>query len=415
MFRFDRSGFLSADEMAANPPSTPVSRPDRRVVSREPSTVGAPPPSSPIPVPPPDQKISSSETKPDDAPAQPLPAAHGIRLVSRGDLTPTWGIVVRWADYFMMDGLPTGVLEARKQIEYRDVWHSPTGSMVQFTMDSPKGWITTPYLISPTNLHLFTGPVSGLSAEDTQAVMDHYALNGHETAGGHPASRPLPPGVRLVSQGGVAPAWGIVQKQANRYSPDGMRTGRIEAGTFIRCLGTTSSSKGPMAVCLPETLGQAPGAKTLVSVSDLLLFTGSPQSLSDRQRQALRTYYEVDSQITLRRNDLLQAASAKNPHFAAYQTAYQKLTAHIANSRKAVYHRDHAAGGVARVQAQERLYAAQMEEKRLQMALDEAQQKFTAWRSEHADELAMPEQDEAIMKLSEQKRTLSAVLADFGL
>jgi uncharacterized protein (DUF1697 family) len=338
-----------------------------------------------------------------------------MRLVSRGDLTPTWGLVCRRTEYFMMDEWPTGVLEARKRIEYRDVWHSPAGSMVQFTIDSPKGIPTTPYLVSQTNLYLFAGRASGFSVEEVHALLDHYALGDRGAADGGKEPCPPPKDIRLVSRGDAVPAWGIVRQQASRYTPEGVRDGTVEAGTFVDCQKVVGSSKGPMAVCLLEPADGTTVARRLINTKDLHLFTGTFRILARGQQQALRTYYELDGRIMLRKNELLQASAAKNPHFSAYQAAYRELTAHIRKSRDEVFRRDHAVGGADRVQAQERLFAARMEERRLRTVLEEAGKRFTTWRGEHTGELALPEHDEEITDLTRLKKTLSSMLPGLGL
>ena len=341
------------------------------------------------------------------------PAALGIRLVLRGDVAPSWGIVCRQSEYFMMDGLPVDRLEAGKLIDYRSTHYSSQGAMVEFMFDSPAGIPTTPYLMSQTNLILFTGNYSELSTQQVRDLKACYAVGETTPAARAQPVRYPPRGVQLALRGDVKPGWGVVRQQTNRYTADGRWMGSVAAGSLIDYVGTVSSSKGAMVGCLLCTTNERSSVRSLISQKDLHLFTGSYRSLSDKQVKDLRAYYELAGKIALRRNELLQASAAKNPFFPDYQAAYRVLMTNIDKARGEVILRDHAAGAE-KVQAQERLSDVRMEQRRLLLKYDEVEGKFKDWKKEHAAELQSPDDDADIRQMTKLKRTLAPAIPELA-
>lgn len=343
-----------------------------------------------------------------------VPARLGIHLVSRGDVTPSWGMACRPAEYFMMDGLSTGRLEAGKKIDFRSIRCSQQGPMVEFMVDSPVGIPTTPYLVSPTNLFLFTGSYSGLTGAQIEELKDCYALREPAASSEKPQASKPPKGVLLVQRGDVAPAWGVVRQQANYYLADGRRIGLVDAGVLIEYRKSVPSPKGLLADCfICATNGSVP-ARALINQKDLHLFTGSYRGLSAAQLKDVRTYYELAGKRIARKNELLQASAAKNPNFSAYRSAYQALMAHVEKNKAALDCRDRAVDDE-RVQAQARLYELRMEERRLRITYEEAEKKFKDWKKAHAEELQAPDDDPDIALWSKLQRMLAPGIAGLAL
>jgi hypothetical protein len=390
--------------------------------AKETSTQDALPAQPPLPAPPKEESTTAARTEwtppvevqesivvfNEAQPGEPVrtPASLGIRLASRGDVRPSWGIVCKPAEYFMMDGLLTGRLEAGKRIDYRTTQYASQGAMVEFMFDNPRGVPTTPYLISQTNLYLFTGSYKGLTVRQMQELQTYYELNEAAAFSESRQAPPPPKDVQLVLRGDVTPGWGVVRQQSNYYMTDGRRAGLLAAGTLIDYQRAVSSSKGAMVDGLICSTDQGPSIRGLIDQKDLHLFTGSYKDLSAKRVKDLRAYYELVGKIALRRKELLQASAEKNPFFPAYQATYQVLAAHIEKSRIEVLRRDHLAGAD-KVQAQARLYEMRMEERRLLMGYEEIQQKFKDWKKEHADELQAPEDDGEIRLCTKQKDTLA--------
>jgi len=338
------------------------------------------------------------------------PARLGIRLVSRGDVTPSWGMTCRPAEYFMMDGLSTGRLEAGKKIDFRSIRCTAQGPMVEFMVDSPVGIPTTPYLVSPTNLFLFTGSYSGLTGAQVEELKDVYALRETALNPEKAESARPPKGILLVQRGDVAPAWGVVRQQANYYWTDGRRAGLVDAGALVEYRKAVPSPKGLLADCLIcVTNGSAP-ARALIRQKDLHLFTGSYGELSAAQVKDVRTYYELAGKKSARRTELLQASAAKNPFFSAYRSAYQALMAHVEKNQAALDCRDRAVDDE-RVQAQARLYELRMDERRLRIVYEEAEKKFKDWKKAHAEELQAPDEDPDMALWSKLQRMLAPGIA----
>ena len=334
------------------------------------------------------------------------PGEKGIRLVSRGDGDPVWGIVCRQAEYFMMDGFPTGFLVAGKRIGYRGTRYSAHGAMIEFTVDGAAGLPSTPFLISQTNVLLFAGACDGLSAQQISELWTNYTQDQAPSPAEDKQTWAPPRGIQLVLRGDLVPMWGVVRKQTSRYRADGGWLGFVDAGALIDYRRTVSSSKGPMAECLLGVTNGVLPARTLISLEALHLFTGSYTSLSKEQIRDLQTYYEVAGKIESRKNEMLQASAAKNPFFPAYQSSYQALAAHIERAKEEVVRRDHAAGAE-KVQAQERLFKMRMEERRLDIAFQEAEKKVKEWKKEHAGEWQSPDKDLDIKRWEKLRHTLA--------
>ena len=342
------------------------------------------------------------------------PATLGVGLVSRGDRTPLWGIACRRSPYFMMDGLPTGVLEAGKRIDYRRRRPSGQGSMVEFMIDSPGGIPTTPYLVSETNVVLFSGDYSRLTPQQNKALNDFCAAADAGEGLAMSELPPLPASIVLVLRGDRVPTWGVVRCRASRFQMDGRRDGFVEAGSLVDCQRTVSSSGGPVVECLLLATNGPSAARCLIEQGNLHLFTGHYRRFSDTFVRDMQEYYRLNGNILLRRLELLQESASKNPYFRDCQAAYRALTAHVEKSRVEVDRRDRALGAE-RVNEQEQLFRLRMEERKLRMDYEEIEKKFKEWRSEHADVQRSPDADMDLKVWTARKRALVPHLAGLAL
>jgi len=198
----------------------------------------------------------------------------------------------------------------------------------------------------------------------------------------------------FLAQPKERPGWGVTRQQTAVFTPDGARLREIPAGTLLEFRGVRASSKGQMIECLlvqTDSLSPPP----LVSGADVLLFTGSHKRLSARQRADLQAYYELNGRILRRKNELLQIAGAKNPHFAAYREAHAKLMGNIDRARELAARRDRLTD-FEKMQAENHLRELKVSEARLRAEYDAIHARFREWKARHAEELPDPEKDPSV-------------------
>lgn len=227
--------------------------------------------------------------------------------------------------------------------------------------------------------------------------------------------REVPPaaqGISLASAGST-PAWGITCLRTTYYKPDGSRQGHVPSGTLFTYRSTHSSSRGEMVECQFLVEGVSPAAY-LVGKQDVCLFTGSHQNLSARQLAALKSYYDLNGKIALRKSELFQAAASKNPFFNSCNEASKAYSDHLAKAKALAAQRSRATNDE-RSRIEDQLREMKMTELRLKAECESQQQKLRIWREQHASEVAKPESDPDIQKWGQEMASLRAVVPGLAL
>jgi len=227
--------------------------------------------------------------------------------------------------------------------------------------------------------------------------------------------RDLPPaaqGISLASSGST-PMWGITCLRTTYYKPDGTRQGHVPSGTLFTYRNTHSSSRGEVVECQFLVEGVAP-TPFLVGKQDVCLFTGSHTNLTAHQLAALKSYYDLNGKIALRKSDLLQAAAAKNPFSAACNDANKAYSDHLAKAKALAAQRARATNEE-RSRIEDQLREMKMTELRLKTESEALQRKFNLWRDQHASEVAKPESDPDILKWTQEMASLRSIVPGLAL
>ena len=184
------------------------------------------------------------------------------------------------------------------------------------------------------------------------------------------------------------PGWGVTFQRTAYYKLDGTRLGTVPGGTVFDFRQAHTSSRGTMIECQFLREGRTE-ATFLVSRKEVHLFTSSYSRLSARQLEALKSYYERNGLIDLRKRELLQASANRNPHYQAANAAYRAFNDHIAKA-KALSETRESASELEKARLEEQLRQMKLTETRLKAELTAANEKFRVWKEQHADEIAKP-------------------------
>ena len=204
------------------------------------------------------------------------------------------------------------------------------------------------------------------------------------------------------------PGWGVTSHRVSYYKADGSYAGTVEGGVLFDCARTITSSKGAMVEC--RFLGEGvPEGLFLVGRKDAQFFTASHERLSKARIRALKDYYALNGKIEARRAEVLESGAARSPHFAAARAAHEAYQKHIQEARRLEQMRDRLADGE-RMRLEDQLRELKLKEVVLKKTFEEAQEKYTAWKKAHADELPKPEDDADIKRWAQEKRQLAAAL-----
>jgi hypothetical protein len=219
-------------------------------------------------------------------------------------------------------------------------------------------------------------------------------------------------GVYLASHGD-RPGWGVTSQRTTYYKLDGARQGTVPGGILFTIVRAHQSSKGAMLECafLQNSVTNGP---FLVSRKDVNLFTASHTVLSKRQLDALLGFYSLSGKVGVRKNELLQASAAKNPHFAAANAAYQAYLAHIAQAKELASKRE-TATELDKARLEDQLRELKVAEVKLKATLDAANLKFREWKQQHASEVAKPENDPDIKRWTAEMATLRSVVPGLAM
>ncbi len=238
------------------------------------------------------------------------------------------------------------------------------------------------------------------------------ATAAQTTAAADDDTPPALVGVYPVGRGD-RPGWGVTHQRATYYKPDGSRLGSVAGGVLFDFKESRQTSKGVMIEGLFFQNGATNGPY-LVSRKDVHLFTASHEKMSARQLDALRAYYALSGKIGMRKTELLQASAAKNPHFTAYNEAYRVFTAHIAKGKELLAQRDKATE-LDRARLDDRLREMKVAETKIKADYEALHLKFREWKTQHAVELAKPENDPDVMRWTQEMAALRKIIPGLAL
>lgn len=288
-------------------------------------------------------------------------------------------------------------------------------------------YVAAPYARPYVSSLFGNGGDSARPAERSQAPQKAAALPPRAAPAPRPAAAPqaapeeedqeteISPALRgvFVASYGDRPGWGITQQRATYYKLDGSRIGSLSGGVLFDCSKAHQSSKGLMVECA-LTNSVSTNDHFLISRKDVFLFTGAQTNLSSRQLEALHSFYEIKGKIGARKTDLLQASAVKNPHFSAANEAYRAFTEHTDKARELAAKRN-TATELDKARLEDQLRELKVEETRLRAELAAANEKFRAWKEQHANEVAKPENDPDVQKWTQQLEPLRTLVPGLAL
>lgn len=212
----------------------------------------------------------------------------------------------------------------------------------------------------------------------------------------------------FLARASEPPAWGVTSHKISYYKADGSYVGTVEGGVLFDCANTITSSKGSMIECRFLQEGM-PDAQFLIGRKDAVFFIGSHKRLSKARVRALKDYYALNGKVEARKAELLEKGASQNPHFAAARVAHEAYQKNIQEAARLEQMRSKLADEK-RMELEEQLRELKLKEIRLKKAFEEAQDKFTAWKKDHAADLPQPENDADIQAWTQEKKRLAAAL-----
>jgi len=205
------------------------------------------------------------------------------------------------------------------------------------------------------------------------------------------------------------PGWGVTSHRVSYYKMDGARMGTVEGGLLFDCEGTiTSEEKGVMVKCrfLQEGLSDE---LFLVGRKNAQFFTATHRKLSKARIQALKDYYALNGKIEARKAEMLEKNAERNPYYADARVAYEAFQKRVQEAKQLEQMRDKLTD-TKRMELEDQLRELKLKEVGLKKTLDEANEKFAAWKKAHAAELPQPENDADIKMWTQEKKRLADAL-----
>lgn len=224
-----------------------------------------------------------------------------------------------------------------------------------------------------------------------------------------PATQLVPTSGRDVTH------WGVTIKNAPFFERDGRRRQEeIAGGTLVEQIGSTTSSKGEMALCRIAR-GRSWAGPYLVATADLLRYEGTRELVDAAKVQALCQYYALNARVEARKLDLLRAAVDANPHGPELRRAQKAYREAEKEAQELTAFRDRAIGAE-RARLADELRRMQVETASMRQRVETLNRRYTEWKKTHGVPAAAdPTRDAVIRGLESEMAALRPRLADMGI
>ena len=226
-----------------------------------------------------------------------------------------------------------------------------------------------------------------------------------------PEDEDTPPALAGVfpTKSNEQPGWGVTSRRVSYYTLNGTYVGTLDGGILFDCEGTiTSEGKGTMVKCRFLHAGM-PDDLFLIGRKNAQFFTSTHRKLLKAKIQALKDYYALSANIEARKAELLESGAQRNPYFAEARAAYEAFQKSVQNAKQLEQMRDKLTDAK-RMELEDQLRELKLKEVEVKKTMDEANEKFAAWKKAHAAELPQPEDDANIQEWTREKRRLAAAL-----
>lgn len=206
------------------------------------------------------------------------------------------------------------------------------------------------------------------------------------------------PSLKGVMQADAQTAsWGVLNQITTVTGLDGEEKGAVAGGRFFLIESREQSERG---LVLVGNFTPTPMAEPVrVPAMNLYCFSGKPDSLSQRQRDCLRKYYELRGEAMAIKSKLLRENALRSPYgkqAAAAMRAFKEKAAEVERMKNA--------DGEANRKATYEL-------SQLRVKMQELTQKHKDWKKAHAAELPDPEKNPAYQAKLQEARAYSAPIA----
>jgi hypothetical protein len=303
---------------------------------------------------------------------------------------------------------PTAVRRAASEVRaVPPVRHRPRSSTASGGAIAPPG--------TPAAWSAASGTVTpeGTIAEETSVTDDTVqaaaAVQVVTTIDYTPATQLVP------TSGGDVTHWGVTVKNAPFFERDGRRRPEeIDGGTLVEQIGSTTSSKGEMALCRIAR-GRSWAGPYLIATADLLRYEGTREQVDAAKMQELRQYFALNARLEARKLALLKAAVDANPHGPDLRRAQKAYKEAEKRAQELTSFRDRAIGAE-RARLADELRRMQVEVASMRERVETLNRRYKEWKSTHGVPAAVdPARDAVIRGLESEMAALRPGLADMGI
>jgi len=224
-----------------------------------------------------------------------------------------------------------------------------------------------------------------------------------------PAKEAVQNTVTKVTFSGPKNGWGFVMAASPYYTPQGKNCGKLPGGTLFKYTDVKESSRNAMLVCSVK-LGESWEGPILLDCTDVAAYEGSPETLAPATVKNLGVYYTLNGRVADRKEELLDAKLAKNPHYEAAkqaQKAYQDSITKAAAMEKQM----NTLTGPSKAKADEALRALKYEQVRIKAAADAAALAYKTWKESHPVDPGVLAADPQLMALEKERQAAKAAVA----
>lgn len=224
----------------------------------------------------------------------------------------------------------------------------------------------------------------------------------------------LPSTQRIRPSDGTTTHWGVTVVEASVYEMDGKRRPQpLPGGTLIEQTGTTTSSRGEMAICRIWN-GAGWDGPGLVAAADLIRFAGGRDTVDADALATLQRYYTLNARLEKRRQELVRRAVDANPHAAELRRLKQAYDAAAKRAEALTQQRDEQ-NNAERIRIGDELRRLKESERSMRKQIEGVTTRYEAWKQANGGAAVDASRDPQMQALASQMKELLPRLKDFEL
>ena len=208
---------------------------------------------------------------------------------------------------------------------------------------------------------------------------------------------------------GPPTGWGVVKANTPCYSLEGKRAGNAPSGSVFTYSSVKNSSKNMVLEVKVEQDGAWQGP-FFIDIADVIIFSGTPESMPKELLSDLKTYFSVTEKIAQRKQTLEEAEYTKNPHYESAKLTHEKYAASMKTAEE-LNAKAEKQTGMTKSKTLDQMRALKYEQTKLKADADKEAAAYKAWKDANPVPPEKLAADKELAALEQQLQELTPKVA----